>query len=79
MTVAFPATPLLLARARICISAAHTREDMIKALEVIINGGCIFLLCSSPFAFSNLYIEIHTCLNLNFVVLLNTLKMHNVD
>ncbi|KAF6137989.1 hypothetical protein GIB67_041862 [Kingdonia uniflora] len=35
VTVAFPATPLLLARARICISASHTREDLIKALEVI--------------------------------------------
>lgn len=34
MTVAFPATPLLLARARICISAAHSKEDLLKALEV---------------------------------------------
>ena len=34
VTVAFPATPLLLARARICISASHTREDMLKALDV---------------------------------------------
>ncbi len=34
VTVAFPATPLLLARARICISASHTKEDLIKALEV---------------------------------------------
>ena len=34
MTVAFPATPLLLARARICIFAAHSREDLIKALQV---------------------------------------------
>jgi 7-keto-8-aminopelargonate synthetase-like enzyme len=34
VTVAFPATPLLLARARICISASHTREDLIKALDV---------------------------------------------
>ncbi|CAB4275509.1 unnamed protein product [Prunus armeniaca] len=34
VTVAFPATPLLLARARICISASHTREDLLKALEV---------------------------------------------
>jgi serine palmitoyltransferase len=33
--VAFPATPLLLARARICISASHTKEDLLKALEVI--------------------------------------------
>jgi hypothetical protein len=32
--VAFPATPLLLARARICISASHTREDLLKALDV---------------------------------------------
>lgn len=32
---AFPATPLLLARARICISASHTKEDLIKGLEVI--------------------------------------------
>ncbi|THG07426.1 hypothetical protein TEA_025539 [Camellia sinensis var. sinensis] len=36
VTVAFPATPLLLARARICISASHTREDLLKALEVIV-------------------------------------------
>lgn len=35
VTVAFPATPLLLARARICISASHTREDLLKGLEVI--------------------------------------------
>ncbi|XP_019186061.1 PREDICTED: long chain base biosynthesis protein 2a-like [Ipomoea nil] len=33
--VAFPGVPLLLARVRICISAAHTREDLLKALEVI--------------------------------------------
>ncbi|KAL2465508.1 Long chain base biosynthesis protein 2a [Abeliophyllum distichum] len=39
VTVAFPATPLLLARARICISAAHTKEDLIKALEVISRVG----------------------------------------
>ncbi|XP_026428872.1 long chain base biosynthesis protein 2a-like isoform X2 [Papaver somniferum] len=37
--VAFPATPLLLARARICISASHTREDLLKALEVISEVG----------------------------------------
>ncbi|ONL99886.1 UDP-glycosyltransferase TURAN [Zea mays] len=39
VTVAFPATPLLLARARICISASHTREDLIKALDVISRVG----------------------------------------
>ena len=31
----FPATPLLLSRARICLSAAHTREDLDWALSVI--------------------------------------------
>lgn len=44
MTVAFPATPLLLARARICISAAHTREDMNKALEVILISSEFYFL-----------------------------------
>jgi hypothetical protein len=34
VTVAFPATPLLLSRARICISASHTREDLEQALQV---------------------------------------------
>ncbi|CAD6256949.1 unnamed protein product [Miscanthus lutarioriparius] len=39
ITVAFPVTPLLLARARICISASHTREDLMKALDVISRVG----------------------------------------
>ena len=30
----FPATPLLTARIRVCISAAHTRADLDYALEV---------------------------------------------
>lgn len=34
VTVGYPATPVLLARARICISASHTREDLIKGLKV---------------------------------------------
>jgi hypothetical protein len=34
VVVAFPATPLALARTRICISAAHSREDIEYALEV---------------------------------------------
>ncbi|ESQ31915.1 hypothetical protein EUTSA_v10004251mg [Eutrema salsugineum] len=33
VVVGFPATPLLLARARICISASHSREDLIRALK----------------------------------------------
>ncbi|KAL9231579.1 hypothetical protein vseg_006790 [Gypsophila vaccaria] len=39
VVVGFPATPLLLARARICISASHSREDLVKALEVISDVG----------------------------------------
>ncbi|CDF39840.1 serine palmitoyltransferase, LCB2 subunit [Chondrus crispus] len=35
VVVGFPATPLLLSRARICLSAAHTREDLDWALGVI--------------------------------------------
>ncbi|ONK58590.1 uncharacterized protein A4U43_C09F14630 [Asparagus officinalis] len=31
---AFPVVPLLLSRVRICISASHSREDLVKALEV---------------------------------------------
>ena len=34
VVVGFPATPLLSARARICISASHTREDLDWALQV---------------------------------------------
>ncbi|KAI3899339.1 hypothetical protein MKW92_003785 [Papaver armeniacum] len=39
VVVSFPFTPLLLARARICISASHNREDLLKALEVISEVG----------------------------------------
>lgn len=39
VVVAFPATPLLLARTRICISASHTREDLDKAVKVISEVG----------------------------------------
>jgi hypothetical protein len=35
VVVGFPATPLLLSRARVCISAAHAREDLAAALEVL--------------------------------------------
>lgn len=33
VVVGFPAVPLLMARARFCISAAHTREDLDMALN----------------------------------------------
>eukprot|EP00565_Helicotheca_tamesis_P006583 CAMPEP_0185736318 /NCGR_PEP_ID=MMETSP1171-20130828/27513_1 /TAXON_ID=374046 /ORGANISM="Helicotheca tamensis, Strain CCMP826" /LENGTH=631 /DNA_ID=CAMNT_0028406881 /DNA_START=197 /DNA_END=2092 /DNA_ORIENTATION=- len=35
VVVGFPAVPILMSRARFCISAGHTREDMDKALKEI--------------------------------------------
>ncbi len=35
VVVGFPATPLLLARARICISAAHSRQDLDRAIAAL--------------------------------------------
>jgi serine palmitoyltransferase len=35
VVVGFPATPLLLSRARFCISASHSREDVVAAVEKI--------------------------------------------
>ncbi|CAL9198318.1 unnamed protein product [Musa hybrid cultivar] len=44
--VGYPATPVLLARARICISASHSREDLIKGLKVIGEvGGLVGAKC----------------------------------
>lgn len=34
VVVGFPAVPLMASRTRLCISAAHSREDMDTALEV---------------------------------------------
>lgn len=39
VVVGFPATPLLTARARVCISAAHTQADLDYALRVLIDVG----------------------------------------
>jgi len=41
VVVGFPASPLLLSRTRICISAAHTRADLDDALEKISEVGDI--------------------------------------
>jgi len=37
--VGFPATPLLLARARFCCTAAHSEEDIRKACDIITEAG----------------------------------------
>ena len=46
VVVGFPATPLLTARARICISAAHTKADLDVALRVMqkvgARTGCLY-------------------------------------
>mmetsp|Transcript_10695 Transcript_10695/g.25832 ORF Transcript_10695/g.25832 Transcript_10695/m.25832 type:complete len:539 (-) Transcript_10695:114-1730(-) len=39
VVVGLPATPLLLSRCRFCISAAHTREDLDKAIDAISEVG----------------------------------------
>ena len=44
VVVGFPATPLLSARARICISASHSQEDLEWALEV----SCIARVNTGP-------------------------------
>eukprot|EP00735_Rhodelphis_limneticus_P006138 TRINITY_DN18504_c0_g1::TRINITY_DN18504_c0_g1_i1::g.2858::m.2858 TRINITY_DN18504_c0_g1::TRINITY_DN18504_c0_g1_i1::g.2858 ORF type:complete len:523 (-),score=137.48,sp/Q9LSZ9/LCB2A_ARATH/57.26/0.0,Aminotran_1_2/PF00155.16/2.6e-55,Beta_elim_lyase/PF01212.16/2.4e-07,DegT_DnrJ_EryC1/PF01041.12/0.00037,Aminotran_5/PF00266.14/0.039,OKR_DC_1/PF01276.15/0.44,Cys_Met_Meta_PP/PF01053.15/0.29 TRINITY_DN18504_c0_g1_i1:433-1905(-) len=44
VVVGFPATPLLLARARFCMSAAHTRADLDFAIKVIEEMADLLLL-----------------------------------
>ena len=41
VVVGFPATPLLLSRARVCISASHSREDLEFALKVRDTYECV--------------------------------------
>lgn len=39
VVVGFPATPLLLSRARFCIAASHTPEELSRALNLIEEAG----------------------------------------
>lgn len=48
VVVGFPATPLLTARMRVCISASHTREDMDFALEMFDEVGDVCRLRYTP-------------------------------
>nr|WCZ58500.1 serine palmitoyltransferase 2 [Andalucia godoyi] len=43
VVVGFPATPLIESRIRFCISAAHTKEDIDYALEVLSRAGDLFM------------------------------------
>jgi serine palmitoyltransferase len=42
--VGFPATPVLYGRVRFCVSAGHTREDLLKAIQVISEVGDIAMM-----------------------------------
>eukprot|EP01139_Manchomonas_bermudensis_P005704 Amastigsp_a175585_179.p1 type:complete len:490 gc:universal Amastigsp_a175585_179:32-1501(+) len=44
VVVGYPATPIILSRTRFCVSAAHTREDIDRALEAISEIGDIMRL-----------------------------------
>lgn len=44
VVVGYPATPIISSRARFCISAAHTREDLDKALKDISEVGDLLML-----------------------------------
>jgi serine palmitoyltransferase len=44
VVVGYPATPIISSRARFCISSAHTREDLDKAIEHISEVGDILML-----------------------------------
>ncbi|KAG1311108.1 hypothetical protein G6F64_004045 [Rhizopus arrhizus] len=44
VVVGYPATPIITSRARFCLSSAHTREDLDRALEVISEVGDTLLL-----------------------------------
>jgi serine palmitoyltransferase len=44
VVVGFPATPLILSRCRFCISAAHTKEDLDVAIDIIAEVGDLCML-----------------------------------
>lgn len=44
VVVGYPATPIISSRARFCISSAHTREDLDKAIRDISEVGDILLI-----------------------------------
>lgn len=39
VVVGYPATPIVESRARFCLSASHSRKDLVKALEIISEVG----------------------------------------
>lgn len=39
MVVGYPATPVIASRARFCVSASHTRKDIMRTLEVVSEVG----------------------------------------
>ncbi|GAQ81699.1 Long-Chain Base 1 [Klebsormidium nitens] len=58
VVVGFPATPLLLSRARVCISASHTRADLEHALRVLNEVSDVVSLKYMPVALDPLEIKL---------------------
>eukprot|EP01095_Lingulamoeba_sp_RSL-Kostka_P002282 TRINITY_DN1312_c5_g1_i1.p1 TRINITY_DN1312_c5_g1~~TRINITY_DN1312_c5_g1_i1.p1 ORF type:complete len:492 (+),score=163.73 TRINITY_DN1312_c5_g1_i1:48-1523(+) len=56
VVASYPATPLLLSRARFCVSASHTLKDLEDAVEKIIEIGDI---CGLRYNKSGNYIKLH--------------------
>ena len=54
VVVGFPATPIIESRARFCLSAAHTKEDLDKVCKQLI----VF--------FNSLSLTVHLILSCNF-------------
>lgn len=44
VVVGYPATPIISSRARFCLSSAHTREDLDKAIRDISEVGDLLLI-----------------------------------
>ncbi|KAJ8449530.1 hypothetical protein Cgig2_005552 [Carnegiea gigantea] len=63
VVVGFPATPLLLTRARICILASHTTEDLVRALEVISKVGDLVGIKNCPAEPKKDITQLHICPN----------------
>jgi len=60
VVVGFPATPLLMARARFCVSAGHTKEELDWALKIIDELGDKFIIKYGTMEEKEGYKRVHT-------------------
>lgn len=54
VVVGYPATPIISSRARFCVSAAHTREDLDEVIRIVNEVGDLLVLKHSSKAHGNL-------------------------